>query len=268
MPAYQDQTGRWITLEQTPQRIISLVPSQTELLFDLGLHDRIAGITKFCIHPKPYCIHKPKVGGTKQLKMDTIHQLAPDLIIANKEENVKEQVEELAARYPAWVSDVNDLASALEMITQVGELTGKSIEANNLATQIKKEFDACSFNSKPLTAAYLIWKDPYMAAGSSTFINSMMKLAGFINVFEDKERYPETSLAALQSLQPEVLLLSSEPFPFTEKHKEALQSYLPGCKIILADGELFSWYGSRLLKAPAYFKELWMKINSRSAKNP
>src|ERR1700741_3198050 len=104
-----DQTGRKISIPQIPQRIISLVPSQTELLFDLGLDKEVVGITKFCVHPPEWFQTKTRVGGTKQLKIDLIKQLQPDLIIANKEENVKEQIEELEKHFPVWISDVNNL---------------------------------------------------------------------------------------------------------------------------------------------------------------
>jgi ABC-type Fe3+-hydroxamate transport system substrate-binding protein len=262
MPAYQDQTGRWVTIEQTPHRIISLVPSQTELLFELGLNDHIIGITRFCIHPQKYCRFTTKVGGTKQLKMDIIQQLDPDLIIANKEENVKEQVEYLSAHYPVWISDVNNLPDALAMITQVGILTGRPDIAKEMAKRIHTEFSNLHEKRRPLKAAYLIWQNPYMVAGGNTFINAMMKVAGFENVFAGQSRYPETNMDELISKAPEVILLSSEPFPFSTKHKEVLQPYFPGTKIVLTDGELFSWYGSRLLKAPDYFRDLWGQINS------
>ena len=114
MSIFTDQTGRKITLDKPPHRIISLVPSQTELLYDLGLHNEVIGITKFCVHPQEWFQHKTRVGGTRQINIDIIHELRPDLIIANKEENVKEQVEELAGYYPVWISDVKHLEAAYE----------------------------------------------------------------------------------------------------------------------------------------------------------
>ena len=140
MPVFIDQTGRSISLADTPQRIISLVPSQTELLFDLGLDKEVTGITKFCIHPKEWLRTKTRVGGTKQLKMDIIHQLQPDLIIANKEENVKEQIEELQQHYPVWISDVNNLNHAHEMIQQIGSITNKQQQANKINSNIRENF--------------------------------------------------------------------------------------------------------------------------------
>ncbi|MEO6611439.1 MAG: helical backbone metal receptor [Chitinophagaceae bacterium] len=257
MPVFIDQTGRSVNVPTLPQRIISLVPSQTELLYDLGLENEVIGITKFCVHPGEWFRSKTRVGGTKQLKMDSIRQLQPDLIIANKEENVKEQIEELEKHFPVWVSDVNDLPGAYEMIQQIGSITRKEKSALEINSLIRENFDQLqTINNKPQTI-FLIWKDPYMTVGGDTFIHSMLEAAGFSNVYGDKKRYPEISVEELQSRSPDFLFLSSEPFPFKEKHAKELQDLLPGTSVILVDGELFSWYGSRLLQAPAYFSRLW-----------
>ncbi len=260
MSLYTDQAGRTINIPLTPKRIISLVPSQTELLFDLGLDEEVVGITKFCIHPENWHRSKTRVGGTKQLNMETIHTLKPDLIIANKEENVKEQVEELAVQYPVWVSDVNNLEDACEMIAQVGLITNRNEQAIQIAAQIRNEFGKLKTkNHKPKTV-YLIWKDPYMTVGGDTFIHAMLTAAGLDNIFANNTRYPELTLTQLQAANCELLLLSSEPYPFKQKHIDKLQALLPATKIILADGEMFSWYGSRLLKAPQYFNMLSASI--------
>lgn len=260
MLSFTDQTGYTIQLASKPQRIISLVPSQTELLFDLGLNEEVTGITKFCVHPQQWFHNKTKVGGTKQVKMEIIHQLQPELIIANKEENVKEQIEELASQYPVWVSNVNNLEDAFEMITQVGAITGKERNALSLITKIKAKFaQLIAHNTRPRTA-YLIWQDPYMTVGRDTFIHSMLETAGFENIFSGKTRYPVVTTTDLLIANCQLLLLSSEPFPFKQKHIEELQPLLPDTKIVLVDGEMFSWYGSRLLQAPAYFSKLYEQI--------
>ena len=183
MHAFTDQISHSIFLENTPKRIISLVPSQTELLFDLGLDEQVVGITKFCVHPAKWFYPKKRIGGTKRLHIDVIHQLQPDLIIANKEENVKEQVEELASHYPVWTSDITGLSSACEMIEQIGLITGKWEKAKNLISTINEKFAQLpSTNNKPATC-YLIWNDPYMTIGGDTFIHSMLEAAGFENIF-------------------------------------------------------------------------------------
>jgi len=188
--------------------------------------------------------------------MDVIHQLSPDLILANKEENVKEQVEELEKDYPVWISDVNNLDDAYKMIGSIGHITGKLPAAEHLISAIRFEFSQLEPSVYKLKTAYLIWKDPYMTVGDNTFIHSMLEAAGFENVFAGKTRYPEVSIDELKAIKPDLLLLSSEPFPFRQKHIDELQHFLPATKIILADGEMFSWYGSRLQYAPSYFNTL------------
>ena len=256
MPRFTDQLGRTIDLPQVPKRIISLVPSQTELLFDLGLNEEVVGITKFCIHPDWAFRSKARVGGTKNVHFDRVRALQPDLIIANKEENVQAQVEELSAAYPVWVSDINTLEDALSMIRLLGEVTGKGDQAKAIAHTIEAGFTALKPASFPLPTAYLIWKDPYMSIGRDTFIHDLMGRAGFGNLFADRERYPEVSVHELHERGCRLLLLSSEPYPFAEKHIRELQEQLPDTTIRLVDGEMFSWYGSRLQYSPAYFARL------------
>jgi ABC-type Fe3+-hydroxamate transport system substrate-binding protein len=256
MAVFIDQTGRSITLNKTPQRIISLVPSQTELLFELGLKEEVIGITKFCVHPAEWFRTKTRIGGTKHLKLDVIYRLQPDLIIANKEENVKEQVEELEKYFPVWISDVNNLNDAYTMIEQIGLLTWKQQPANEIMLQAKEGFAKLPTQDSQLRTAYLIWQNPYMTVGGDTFIHSMLEAAGFENMYADKIRYPEITIDELRITNCQLLFLSSEPYPFKQKHVAELQSALPNTKIILVDGEMFSWYGSRLLQAPAYLSNL------------
>ena len=250
-------------LKYLPQRIVSLVPSQTELLHYLGLQTETIGITKFCVHPQSWFKTKDRVGGTKTINLDKIKKLKADLIIANKEENVKEQIEELAKDYPVWLTDVNNLADALKMIADIGILTGKSTISNALINSISNAFSDLPPIDTPLKAAYLIWRKPYMTVGGDTFINDMLLQCGVTNVFASEKRYPEISVAQVQTANCQLLLLSSEPYPFKQKHIDELSSQLPGTKILLVDGEFFSWYGSRLLKAPVYFKQFISQIQSR-----
>jgi ABC-type Fe3+-hydroxamate transport system substrate-binding protein len=257
MNLYTDQLGNTIEVSSFPKRILSLVPSQTELLYDLGLDEAVIGITKFCVHPDSWFRNKTRVGGTKNLDIEKIKQLRPDLIIANKEENVKEQVEVLQQIAPAWVSDVNDLYDALSMIASIGRITGTITKAQALIDNIRNSFTQLpTVISNLSTATYLIWKDPYMTVGGDTFISDMMRHAGFVNVFADKKRYPEITPEDIRHSQCELVMLSSEPYPFKETHISELKSLLPDQKFIIADGEMFSWYGSRLQHAPGYFSKL------------
>ena len=260
MSLFTDQLSRTIELKRTPKKIISIVPSQTELLFDLGLDEEVIGITKFCVHPHQWARTKQRIGGTKTLNIEKIKSLQPDFIIANKEENVKEQVEELASEFPVWISDVNTLNDACEMITKVGKLVGRTNEAQVLSEKISTEFAKLQTTYQKLQTAYLIWKDPYMTVGGDTFIHDMLAQAGFINIYQHKARYPEIVIEDLQLAGCVLLLLSSEPYPFKQKHIEEMQQLLPKARIILVDGEMFSWYGSRLVKAPSYFKALQSQL--------
>ncbi len=258
MPNFIDQMGRTICLDKIPQRIISLVPSQTELLADLGLEKEVIGITKFCIHPENWFHSKIRIGGTKQIDFEKIKSLQPDLIIGNKEENEKEQMEELMKGHKIWMSDIKTLPDACEMIRKIGELTGKKEKSESVAVEIESRFFAFrkemkSFSKKRV--AYFIWKNPWMVAGKETFIDQMLESCGWKNIFsENDERYPEVTTRELSEANPELILLSSEPYPFKEKHIEELKKVCPKAKIRLVDGELFSWYGTRLLKSPGYFR--------------
>jgi ABC-type Fe3+-hydroxamate transport system substrate-binding protein len=250
-----DHLGNTIELSETPKRIISLVPSQTELLWDLGLHNEIIGITKFCIHPQKMFKSKNRVGGTKTIDIDKIRNLKPDLIIGNKEENEHSQIIELQKEFTVWMSDIYNLNDAYKMIKDIGELVNKKNESLLMISNIKKSFSLLKKHNK--TALYLIWKSPYMAAGKSTFIGDLLCEIGLINCLENSNlRYPELLLEDIKQLNPDVILLSSEPFPFKENHISELKEHLPSTTIQLVDGELFSWYGSRLLKSATYFNEL------------
>lgn len=243
---------------KVPQRIVSLVPSQTELLYSLGLDKEVAGITKFCVHPDEWFRNKQRIGGTKTINIQKILLLQPDLVIANKEENVKEQVEEIARHVPVYVTDIGNLEDALEMIRDIGEITNTAVKASQIIDTISAKFKALNdqLPQRTLKCAYLIWKDPYMTIGNDTFIHNMLHYCGFANAFSHLARYPEISIQDLVQQHCEYVLLSSEPYPFKEKHIDELQAVLPNAKIILVDGEMFSWYGSRLIEAPDYFKKI------------
>ena len=251
---YKDQLGREIEVPSPPQRIISVVPSQTELLYELGAD--VVGITKFCVHPEEWFRSKTRIGGTKQLHLDKIAALQPDLIIANKEENTKEQIEALAAQFPVWTSDINNLESACEMISSIGHIVDKHHAANKIVATIKERFNLLKAVKPAIPTAYFIWRGPWMVAGGDTFIHEMLRRIGLRNVFEDLPRYPSVTLPQLAASGCRLVLLSSEPYPFKEKHIAEICEYLPDAVIRLADGEMFSWYGSRLLHAPAYFSNL------------
>lgn len=261
MPVFTDQLDRTVSLpEWPPRRIVSLVPSQTELLCDLGLDNEVVGITKFCVHPALWFREKTRVGGTKTLNFEKIAGLQPDLIIANKEENERDQIAVLAEKYPVWLSDVRTLDAAFDMMLRVGVLTGRAEQAEALVQEIRSGFAQHGLplagDAPRIRAAYFIWRKPWMAAGDDTFIDDMLRIAGFDNVFAGLGRYPEISLQRLAAAQPEQILLSSEPYPFAEKHFTAFLDICPRAQIRIVDGELFSWYGSRLRHTPEYLSQL------------
>jgi len=258
--------GRAIEFNYPPKKIISIVPSQTELLYYLGLEKEVVGITKFCVHPEEWFRNKKRVGGTKKINFEIIDQLSPDLIIANKEENEKAQIEELSKKYPVWISDIISLKDSLEMIKEIGKLTNRENKSAELIEKIKREFELLNKEAAtlpPLRTLYFIWNKPYMAAAQNTFINEMLSICNLKNVLEKDERYPELTLEKIKSLNPELILLSLEPYPFKQKHIDELKVVLPNTQIKLVDGEMFSWYGSRLLLAPKYFKRLLNDIHNK-----
>ena len=235
-------------------RIVSLVPSITESLFDFGLTEiEVVGRTKFCIHPKTLITNVPVIGGTKNLNLDKIKALKPDLIIANKEENEKLQIEELGKYFEIWLTNIENLQDNQNFLTELGTLLNKQGLALNFNEKINVIFDS-SKELAPKKVAYLIWKNPYMTVGSDTFIHEIIEKIGFTNLFEDSKRYPEISVNQMK--EAEYVFLSSEPFPFQQKHIDELQKELPDSKIILVDGEAFSWYGTHLSRCGDYFKTL------------
>jgi ABC-type Fe3+-hydroxamate transport system substrate-binding protein len=250
-----DQLGRSISFPGAPVRIVSLVPSQTELLFDLDLEDRVVGITKFCIHPEHWRKTKTIVGGTKKIDIETIRSLHPDLIIGNKEENTQEDIELLSKEFPVWMSNIVTVADAMKMIRAVGDLTQTETKAEHIADHIQQDFAAIK-KIPALRTLYLIWRKPWMAAGAGTFIHEMLGLTGLTNCLSNQHRYPELTSEDIAKLNAEVILLSSEPYPFQKKHIHELKLLCPNAKILLVDGEIFSWYGSRLLKVLPYITHL------------
>ena len=256
---YIDQLGNSITLGFPPIRIISLVPSQTELLFDLGLNQEVIGVTKFCIHPEQKVHAKFKIGGTKKLNIELIRSLKPDLIIGNKEENTREEIELLQAEFPVWMSDISNLDEALDMISRVGEIVDRAPEAAYLVHLISigfKDLQTLALERRiSADVLYMIWKKPYMAAGRATFIDDVMRKIGLNNVLAEA-RYPVLETETIGQLNPQLIFLSSEPYPFGEKHIAEFSTLMPGAHVRIVDGEMFSWYGSRLVKAVGYLFQL------------
>lgn len=258
---YTDHLGYKVSFHDAPQRIISLVPSITETLYALGLESRIVGRTKFCIHPQDKISTATKVGGTKTIDTKKIAALQPDLIIANKEENTKEAIENLQEHYTVWISDIKTLSQGTKLIKELAIMLNVLPQAISLTTQIaqaERSFPR-PLEDRQATVAYLIWKDPYMTVGNDTYIHNALSRCGLTNVYGEQKRYPTITLDDLRTKQPDLIFLSSEPFPFKEKHIEEFADAGITSQITLVDGEMFSWYGSRIKDALSYFKSLHQK---------
>jgi iron complex transport system substrate-binding protein len=245
-----DELGRSVRVPRAPQRIVSLCPSLTETLFALGLGGQLVGRTRYCIHPQDKVRTITDIGGTKNPEIDDILALEPDLVIAEKEENRPEDIAALESHVPVYVTDVRSIPGALAMVRRLGRLCHRSSEAEDLARQIEERWREQSPLTYPVRVAYLIWRKPWMVAGDDTYISDVLDRCGLMNVFAGRPgRYPETSLEEIGQLAPEIVLLSSEPYPFKDRHVQEFANRLPGSKVLLVDGEAFSWYGARMLPA-------------------
>lgn len=260
MSTFTDQLDRKRELKELPKKIVSLVPSQTELLVDLGLREHIVGVTKFCVHPEDLRKEKKVVGGTKQVHFSRIKALNPDIILCNKEENTEKMVAELEKIAPVHVSDVKTIDDAINLIHQYGAIFGVPEKASEIAERIsllRKDFQEFIAEVPLRKVAYFIWKDPWMVAGKDTFIAHLLALNHFKNAYsEENSRYPEIDLKELDERDVDWLLLSTEPFPFKEKDVELLKNEVKNARVRIVDGEYFSWYGSRLISAFTYFRGL------------
>ncbi|MEO4055212.1 helical backbone metal receptor [Solibacillus sp. CAU 1738] len=250
-----DHLGRKVQIPFPPKRIISICPAITETLYHLGLEEEIVGRTKYCIYPKQQVEHATIVGGTKQVEFDVIQSLQPDLIIAEKEENTPEIIEMLETHFPVFVFQIESIHEAYRMIKDAGMLTGREEESTKLLGEVSESFQ--QLPKKRGRAAYMMWRKPYMVVGATTYINDVLQTLGFENPFTTYEgRYPAVDITALQQEQLDYLFLSTEPFPFAQKHIDELAVHLPNTTIQIINGEMF-WYGSKMKEAAHYFQKIF-----------
>ena len=251
-----DIFGNSFSSESDPRRIISLVPSTTETLYDLGLGDRVVGVTRFCVHPSTAREEKILVGGTKNIAADRIQSCQADLVIGNQEENSEQIYTQLQLlNIPTCFFFPKTVNQAILDIEKLSRLFHRSEE-------YKFWFQKCQANrvqctEKSFRFVYLIWRKPWMSVNGDCFISSMLREIGGENIFADHpERYFSCTLEEIKREKPDVLLLSSEPFPFQEKHKQELLAEGFGEKQIrLINGELCSWHGTRMAKAFLYLND-------------
>jgi ABC-type Fe3+-hydroxamate transport system substrate-binding protein len=231
---------------KTAMRVVSLVPSLTETAEFLK-PGCVVGLTRFCIHPVGLRKKATVIGGTKDPDIARILSLKPDLILANHEENQKEDVEALEnAGIPVLTTRISTVTEALAEIQRLGRALDVFAASRALCDEIAAiETPVCTRN---IRTAYFIWKDPWMAAGGDTFISDVMERFGLANVFGDRARYPIVSPEMLDVANTQLVLLSSEPFPFKERHRNELSAQV-AARVERIDGEWFSWYGVRMLKS-------------------
>lgn len=253
-----DHLGRTVTYDFPPKRIISLCPGITETLFALHLQDEMIGRTRFCIYPENEVDAIRAVAGTKDINEQAIHDVQPDLIIVEKEENTDEIVKTLEQYYPVYVAEVQSIKDAYRMIHDIGNITNRDAEAHALNTSIQEEFNAFP-QADGKRVAYVIWKKPYMVVGKDTYIQSVLNEMGFVNPFTQFEgRYPAVTEDDFKEAKLDYILLASEPYPFKDKHKAEFLAMMPDVTPIVVEGEMF-WYGPRMIKGIRYFKNLTFK---------
>ena len=259
MPALRDATGIALDAPGPPLRIVSLIPSTTETLCALGLADVLVGVTAYCREPAAITRTKTRVGGEKDPDLDRIRALAPDLVVANIEENVAAHVETLRGwGIPVWVTYPRTVAGALTMIRELGEVTGARAAATAMLAELEplvERVRAATGARPPVPVFYAIWRDPYMTVGPDTYVHDVLAVCGAANVFGNaSERYPAVTLDAVAARRPAVILLPDEPFRFRAVHVRDFDAYpdVPAVRdgrVLLVDGKPFTWHGPRLAEA-------------------
>ncbi len=246
-----DQLGQELEAPNKPN-IISLVPSISKLVLDLEVKNQLIGITRFCDQPEGQRIEV--IGGTKNPNLEKIKALKPDVILANKEENNKSDIDYLRALSSCYVSDIKTLEDNYQMISDIGRLLNRSEKAKRINYEIRNGFNLINIHNRK-KVCYLIWKNPLMTVGGDTFINHILERSGYDNIFNSSTRYPVVSFEMIKNRAPELVFLSSEPFPFNKKHLTEFNTQLPDSKIMLVDGRAFSWYGSHMVEAVKYIHD-------------
>lgn len=251
-----DHLGRTVHIPTAPTRIVSICPAITSTIIELGAGDTLVGRTEYCIFPENTVEKIPIVGGTKQVDFEQIRVLAPDLILAEKEENTKVIVQTLAKEFPVFVFEVQSLAQNERFIKDLGLLVNEEQKAQQMIANLQQAFKAFP-NLEGMRVAYMIWQEPFMVVGHDTFINSILNGMGLVNPFiNQKSRYPIIQFAQLADAKLDYLLLASEPYAFTSEHRRHFQQLLPKTKVLNVDGEMF-WYGSQSVPGYGYMPTIF-----------
>jgi ABC-type Fe3+-hydroxamate transport system substrate-binding protein len=261
-----DAWGRSLTVTERPERIVSLVPSLTEALFAFGLEQEIVGVTRFCVEPRRGVADKTKVGGTKALDVAKIKALEPDLVIASAEENGPEDVTQLIDHgCPVFVTLATSVESAIDLLRQLATITGTTAAARPIIQEAKEALAfavAAGASGERVRVFCPIWRNPYMTCGRATYVDDVITVCGGRNVFgERQERYPQLELGEMAALDPQVILLPSEPYRFTKRHKADFRAFadvtaVKNGHIFLIDGRMLTWYGPRIARSLSEVKRL------------
>lgn len=244
-----DVRGRAFDFGSPPRRVVSLVPSLTETLFDLGAGDAVAGITDFCIFPPG--LPQPRLGGTKNPRVDEVRALAPDLVHMNLEENLRRHADAIEEFAPVFVTEPKSVEDVAALITQLGELHGRQEKAAELVARLRDEL--ASMPRRSFTFACPIWKGPWMWCGGDTYVSRLVEAAGGVNVLRNRTRYPHVSIEEVMEMKPEVVFLPDEPYLFTRDDAAAIE----GTRVIGPfPGHLFTWHGTRTILGLGFLKEV------------
>ncbi len=256
MTALVDASGAALAGPRPPRRIVSLIPSTTETLCALGLAPALVGITAYCREPAELLRGKPRVGGEKDPDLEKIRALAPDLVIANIEENRPQDVAALRRwGIPVWVTYPRTVADGIRMIRELGAVTGAERRADELARECQALYVARTAGRPAVPVFYAIWRDPWMTVNRDTYIHDMLRVCGGANVFADAPaRYPAVTLDEVAARRPAVVLLPDEPYRFRAAHVKELAAHtdIPAVRdgrVRLVDGKPFSWHGPRIAEA-------------------
>jgi ABC-type Fe3+-hydroxamate transport system substrate-binding protein len=235
----RDVRGRTFEFREPPRRVVSLVPSLTETLFELGAGDSVVAITDFCIFPPG--LELPRVGGTKNPRVEEIRALAPDLVHMNLEENLRRHGEAIEEFAPVFVSEPKSVADVIELIVQLGEIHDRRERAAELADAMRTQL--ARMPRRAFTFACPIWKSPWMWCGADTYVSELVAATGGRNLLADRTRYPQVELGDVLAMQPDLIFLPDEPYVFTEADAAAIGASAIGP----FPGHLFTWHGSRTL---------------------
>ena len=257
-------------------RIVSLVPSLTECLFELGLGPFVVGRTGFCIHPADQVRDVAKVGGTKSIDIEKVRDLSPTHVVVNREENPRDPVDQIRQFVPnIVVTDPVTVGDNILLYRQLGEVFNVMAAAERLVTRFETVHQRLlSQNFSSLRLIYLIWRDPWMTVASDTFISQMLAQAGMLTVpdttargpLPDAARYPEITEEQMANAKPDLILLSTEPYRFQESHCELIRRIdgLDATPCRLIDGEMTSWYGPRAIKGVEYLNDFRLALDANS----